>query len=200
MKMKRIHYLFTSLIIILILLPLGTLIYVYAVGPTYYALNDNQTVIVDQTYVCTRVKNNACAGTAVFIPTKTSTEWTNFNSNHPACIAINPDMDGDGYSIDKATYCSQGATPTGTANDCQDDYSSVNPGQTSYFTIDRGDGSFDYDCNGTEDSYYTAIVCGGAKIGWVNSIPACGAVGNYCPTAIYPYCSAGCSMVTNSCR
>ncbi len=36
-------------------------------------------------------------------------------------------------------------------DDCYDSNSDVHPGQTSYFTVDRGDGSFDYDCSGSEE-------------------------------------------------
>ena len=35
--------------------------------------------------------------------------------------------------------------------DCYDANSLANPAQTAYFTVDRGDGSFDYDCSGTEE-------------------------------------------------
>jgi hypothetical protein len=35
--------------------------------------------------------------------------------------------------------------------DCYDANANAHPGQTSYFTVDRGDGSFDYNCNGSAD-------------------------------------------------
>jgi len=45
------------------------------------------------------------------------------------------DGDGDGYT---------------TCEDCYDLNTDAFPGQTEYFEVDRGDGSFDYDCDGSE--------------------------------------------------
>lgn len=42
-----------------------------------------------------------------------------------------------------------------SSEDCYDANANAKPGQTSYFTTNRGDGSFDYDCNGTEDKEFT---------------------------------------------
>ncbi len=38
--------------------------------------------------------------------------------------------------------------------DCYDSNANAYPGQTAWFTTNRGDGSFDYDCNGLEDKQY----------------------------------------------
>jgi hypothetical protein len=51
-----------------------------------------------------------------------------------------PDADSDGF-LD--------ATCGGF--DCYDNNPLANPAQTGYFTVDRGDGSFDYDCSGAEE-------------------------------------------------
>ena len=64
------------------------------------------------------------------------------------------DQDGDGHASQTAiTVC--GSAPagyiTGPTDDCYDLNADARPGQTSYFRDDRGDGSFDYNCNGTEE-------------------------------------------------
>ncbi len=61
------------------------------------------------------------------------------------------DADGDGYlaSATSYTYCGA-ANSRGTQStaDCYDSNSNAKPGQTAYFSTNRGDGSFDYDCVG----------------------------------------------------
>jgi Notch-like protein len=104
------------------------------------------------------------------------------------------DSDADGYTADV---------------DCDDSNPDVFPGQTAYFTYDRGDGSFDYDCDGIETKQYNSIfqgcsmsplnnICVGS--GW-SSVPYCGV------TATWKYCSGGilpCSTIyatkTQSCK
>lgn len=66
------------------------------------------------------------------------------------------DADNDTYTTGGAVQVCSGASlpsgyrasASGTA-DCYDSNASAYPGQTSYFTSSRGDGSFDYDCSGT---------------------------------------------------
>lgn len=62
------------------------------------------------------------------------------------------DDDGDGYGgSDKTTEdCSAPSGYVATSTDCYDQNADVNPGQTSWFEVERGDGSFDYDCDGAE--------------------------------------------------
>ena len=81
------------------------------------------------------------------------------------------DNDRDGY-------------PAGV--DCYDQNPDARPNQTLYFTTHRGDGSFDYNCNGAEESPQSqdsvttlpAIGCytsrPSGEQGWVGSLPACG--------------------------
>lgn len=59
------------------------------------------------------------------------------------------DNDGDGYGAGSGSFsCSSpGAGYVTNNSDCYDYNSNARPGQTSYFTVSRGDGSFDYDCN-----------------------------------------------------
>jgi hypothetical protein len=56
------------------------------------------------------------------------------------------------------------------ADDCYDANTSAKPGQTAFFATHRGDGSFDYDCNGGSEKQYanvTGFSCGkcGTKFG-----------------------------------
>ena len=76
--------------------------------------------------------------------------------------------------------------------DCMDNTmpQSINvyPGQTEYFDVDRGDGSFDYDCDGTEELFDTDtaecswswFTCDVNVTGWVGGAPSsCGDIGEY---------------------
>lgn len=71
-----------------------------------------------------------------------------------------------------------------TAPDCYDNNSSARPGQTNYFSSSRGDGSFDYNCDGLETKgfsetnevssltcTYNATTKSG---GWISGVPECG--------------------------
>jgi hypothetical protein len=64
------------------------------------------------------------------------------------------DADGDGHAVNvSTTVC--GPAPahyiTGPVDDCYDSNKDVFPGQTKYFQVQRGDGSFDYNCNNAEE-------------------------------------------------
>ena len=97
------------------------------------------------------------------------------------------DADGDGYGVGSST-CTCSSTGATQGGDCYDGSNNAYPGQTAYFEGDRGDGSWDYDCDGVETLYYhdTRIwdcelsggIFGGANcsydVGWVGSRPDCG--------------------------
>jgi hypothetical protein len=63
------------------------------------------------------------------------------------------------------------------------------PGQVGFFTKDRGDGSFDYDCDGqtlvehavANPGYCVCGSFGGCSVstGWSASVPACGVAASY---------------------
>ncbi len=64
------------------------------------------------------------------------------------------DSDGDGYGAGSAQiYCVGELVPDGLAPasvpDCYSGSADAHPWQYSYFEVDRGDGSFDYDCDGS---------------------------------------------------
>ena len=133
------------------------------------------------------------------------------------------DADGDGHGAGTAIAMCEapvGYSPIG--DDCDDGNPDAWPGQTMFFGLPRGDGSFDYDCDGAEDPWradiatcsfdpVTGIVTGGT-IGWVSECltstrygceawaykapPGCGEVGSW-------RSGAGCGLrtpVTQRCR
>lgn len=88
-----------------------------------------------------------------------------------------PDADGDGFfSVNPTTGCS-GSFSLSQGNDCYDANASARPNQTSAFGTNRGDGSFDYNCNGVEQKTYTVLGDAGCPcqaVGYSPQIPACG--------------------------
>lgn len=66
--------------------------------------------------------------------------------------------------------------------DCYDGNSDANPNAEMYFGMHRGDGSFDYDCNGTsvrEQDDTGSCSNGTANQGWNGAVPACGQEGHW---------------------
>jgi hypothetical protein len=103
-----------------------------------------------------------------------------------------PDADQDGYgddSLDPSIFCFD--LPVGFVDnsmDCDDNNASVNPGAVDWFITPRSDGSFDYNCDGTDTKRYTSITTGCVAVypscsfgqpGWEDSVPACGQSGAY---------------------
>jgi hypothetical protein len=115
--------------------------------------------------------------------------------NAIGCGAFYYDNDGDTYGVAGATqcWCDSGAFPyTGIdSTDCYDNNANANPRQTGWFNSHRGDGSYDYDCSGSEERQYTGttggcswgtisgISCDVNGAGWSGSVPSCGGSGNY---------------------
>jgi hypothetical protein len=67
------------------------------------------------------------------------------------------DRDGDGYGdyyTAGTLSCTQPSGYVANNGDCYDYNVNARPGQSSYFGSNRGDGSFDYDCSGNEESPY----------------------------------------------
>ncbi|MEK7503364.1 MAG: hypothetical protein AAB577_00015 [Patescibacteria group bacterium] len=75
------------------------------------------------------------------------------------------DADGDGYGTTTGAMVCKASASLG--NDCYDANANARPGQTAYYTTNRGDGSFDYDCSGTigkqNCSKYTGCQCSGGN-------------------------------------
>ena len=92
------------------------------------------------------------------------------------------DSDGDNFG-DPASPHIQGQSLSGyvqNSGDCYDSNPDAFPGQTNFFATDRGDGSFDYDCNGESQRELTQTgSCdnGTANEGWDGAVPAPGQTG-----------------------
>jgi len=95
------------------------------------------------------------------------------------------DGDVDGYGAGSAVCVGNHTGYVDNNTDCYDSNASAYPGQASLFTTHRGDGSFDYNCNGV--LYYdlncvttlpdsTSCFAGSLSKtpGWVGSVAACG--------------------------
>ena len=71
--------------------------------------------------------------------------------------------------------------------DCDDADARVHPAQSQSFATPRGNGSFDYDCDGNQTLEVPGVVsCGilspllcATSAGWQSAVPACGATGTY---------------------
>jgi hypothetical protein len=63
------------------------------------------------------------------------------------------DADDDGYGVtgDAVLGCDKPSGYVAQSGDCMDTNAQVHPGQTAYFPAHRGDGSFDYNCDGQDD-------------------------------------------------
>lgn len=82
-----------------------------------------------------------------------------------ACVPWYQDSDGDGFGNAAASiFGCANKKPTGYVadkTDCYDGNPNAKPGQTQWFPTHRGDNSFDYNCDGTQERYYK-IPPGGA--------------------------------------
>jgi hypothetical protein len=110
------------------------------------------------------------------------------------CKNFYMDEDGDTYGISGATqcYCDAGLSPYTGVNttDCYDKNRDAYPGQPNYFTVKRGDASFDYNCDRAEERRLRGVTtgckwefepftCETKAEGWVSREPACGVSGTY---------------------
>ncbi len=100
------------------------------------------------------------------------------------------DYDGDGYGSTSSTMsCYQPTGYVANSSDCYDYNAEAYPGATTYWRVNRGDSSYDYDCDGSQSKYYTSTYscstdwdgfsCDSYTNGWSGSVPACGATGSY---------------------
>ncbi len=109
------------------------------------------------------------------------------------------DLDGDTYGDpgDSACLCAEeGDHDADNDGDCYDGNDAAHPQATGWHASDRGDGSFDYDCDGAEERRWTdevgctvtvacdpeeptdcTVTCTLDQEGWSTSPPACGSSG-----------------------
>jgi hypothetical protein len=99
------------------------------------------------------------------------------------------DEDGDGFGDQKRALraAKQPGGYVANSHDCFDRSRDARPGQLKFFSRQRGDGSFDYDCDGKETPHTSALASGcksisrfgipircWAEAGWRDRVPACG--------------------------
>ena len=97
------------------------------------------------------------------------------------------DQDGDSWGDEKQVVkaCRRPANATSRKGDCYDKNKSAFPGQTAFFSTHRGDGKYDYNCDGIEQQRFVVPgSCGGCqsaiiKVGFMKPIPACGQKGKW---------------------
>ncbi len=116
--------------------------------------------------------------------------------NASGCRNFYYDGDGDGYGVSSPAgqcWCDSGAGAytADNTNDCYDSNASAHPGASGYYTYQRGDGSYDYNCNGSEEKESTAISggcswsvityisCEENGAGFASTVPACGSTGQW---------------------
>lgn len=59
---------------------------IFLTGATFYQVNNGASTDITEHATCKTVTNNHASGKAVFVPTATSTEWTQFYTNPPAGV------------------------------------------------------------------------------------------------------------------
>jgi len=98
------------------------------------------------------------------------------------------DADGDGYGNPAARVdaCTAPAGYVANSADCYDANANARPGQTGWFDTHRGDGSFDYDCDGWQRPRYVAVETRSCEFdachwsqGWKDLIAECGTNGQW---------------------
>ena len=90
------------------------------------------------------------------------------------------DADRDGFGNPKLskTDCKQPSGYVANNTDCYDSNANANPKQTSYFSVHRGDNSFDYNCDGrAEQQPFKCSSTGCSGKTWSGSAPSCGKPG-----------------------
>lgn len=129
------------------------------------------------------------------------------------CTTWYQDLDDDGYGS-TVSICACSATGDFTStlsSDCYDTSASVNPTHTTFHTSDRGDGSYDYNCNSVEEretvatsdscAWFDDLGCSSPD-GWAGSPPTCGSSGTWRTGCHYEWdwFSSGCYWTTESSR
>ncbi len=105
------------------------------------------------------------------------------------CTLYYPDVDGDSYGDeddDGACLCgTSGVYSVTNHSDCFDENSDARPSQSSWFSSDRGDGSYDYNCDDDEDVLYADVYTCNYELagfslecveseGWEDAVAPCG--------------------------
>ena len=127
-------------------------------------------------------------------------------ANATGCDDYYYDYDGDlyGSTVSQCLCSPSGYYTASVSTDCYDLNTQASPGATSYRATDRGDGSFDYNCDGVEDTRYSSTgvcsiysLCAVSK-GWSGSVEACGDSGSYISACAFNVSTLNCSATTSS--
>lgn len=100
-----------------------------------YRVNNGTTVKIDEHGVCRNVTNNV--GSAIFVPTRTATEWATFRSNKPSAVTVttaNETMNISNSCSSAPPVCPSGWTRISTArgSECS---SSANTDRHNYTAV-----------------------------------------------------------------
>ncbi|MFT7625548.1 MAG: outer membrane protease, partial [Myxococcota bacterium] len=107
-----------------------------------------------------------------------------------SCKQYYADNDGDTYGAGSPKCkCAADATyKVQIAGDCYDSNANAHPGQGTWFVSNRGDGSYDYDCDGAETRKWTQEgghcdttlgFCAATDVGFTGSVPGCGTAASW---------------------
>lgn len=119
-------------------------------------------------------------------------------ANATGCTNYYPDYDGDGFGdTNGAASCQcsgSGYYTTTNKTDCYDSNASAYPGAAGWHQNSRGDGNYDWNCDGSQEKRWTAAyscssLCTSYTSGWTGGTPACGGKGTY---------QSGCSVTFSS--
>jgi len=104
------------------------------------------------------------------------------------------DDDGFGTSSSQCTCSPSGHYTSSLSSDCYDENPEACPTHTSFHSSNRGDGSYDYNCDGSEErrwttasdscAFFSDFGCS-ATDGWSGSAPTCGSSGTWRETCYY---------------
>jgi hypothetical protein len=135
--------------------------------------------------------------------------------NATGCSTYYYDYDGDGYGSDSVAgvcYCSATGYYTSPYDtDCYDLNDDASPAATKYKSYDRGDGSYDWDCDGKETKYYdskgscsaSSIITCSSSDGWESKVQDCGDSDDYitdCTWVWLSTCDKTTTTKTQSCK
>lgn len=124
------------------------------------------------------------------------------------CSNLYYDGDGDGFGTTsgKCLCSSSGYYTSSYNNDCYDSNANANPGASSYSSSHRGDTSYDWNCDGSEQKYWgSSGGCSGAvwvcttTQGWQSGVASCGNNGAYITSCSGFLCGASTSTYTQKC-
>ena len=106
---------------------------------------------------------------------------------------------------DSTWACKAPAGYVSNSDDCYDRNSDAHPGQYDWFSSDRGDGSYDYDCDGQQHMADVNIAwCkvyidhGEGGYGWKDNAAHCGQLGDY--TVVNSGCGGGAAAASSTSR